>query len=61
LVFLWRSRQSWNWSSGWSAKAGLERWISMTQTWVSEFINKWRKNETSTHVPAYGYSHASCL
>jgi hypothetical protein len=24
-------------------------------------MNKRRKNETSTYVPSYGYSHAPCL
>jgi hypothetical protein len=24
-------------------------------------ITEWRKYETSTHVPAHGCSHASCL
>jgi hypothetical protein len=24
-------------------------------------MNKRRKNETSTYVPSYGYSHAVCL
>jgi hypothetical protein len=33
----------------------------MTDTLAPVRINKRRKNETSTYVPSYGYSHASCL